>query len=126
MKPPSTNTPPLPMRSSRPGLDRPPTAEERRRAQRVLLRMGVKIHVAGKSSHSGHTHTVSASGAMVVLAEPLSEGTAVTIENLKTQTQIEARVVRPPTMTAEGWLVPMQFLTASPKFWNVFFPPAVN
>jgi hypothetical protein len=125
MKPP-TNTPPLPVRASRPGMDRPPTAEERRRAQRVLLRMAVTIHVAGKPSCSGHTHTVSASGAMVVLVEPLSEGTAVTIENRKTQTQIEARVVRPPTMTGEGWLVPMQFLTPAPKFWNVFFPPAVN
>jgi hypothetical protein len=125
MKPLSDAPPTASGRSLRPGMDRPPTAEERRRAQRVLLRMAVVMHVADKA-YSGHTHTVSASGAMIVLSEPLKEGTAVTIENLKTQAQVEARVVRPPNMTGEGWLVPVQFSTASPRFWNVFFPPAVN
>src|SRR6202167_5663162 len=45
---PLTNTKPLPAPSARPALNRPPTAEERRRAQRVLLRIAVVIHVDRK------------------------------------------------------------------------------
>lgn len=84
------------------------------------------VHVAGKPGIPGYTHTVSASGAMIVMREALAEGTKVTIENLKTQTQVEAKVVRPPQTTNEGSLVPVEFSTPSPTFWNVFFPPAIN
>jgi hypothetical protein len=74
----------------------------------------------------GHTHTVSASGAMLVLREPIPENTKVTVENPKTQSKVEARVVRPPQVTHEGALVPVEFTTPSPNFWGVFFPPNVN
>jgi hypothetical protein len=124
MKPLTTTK--LPAPSARPALNRPPTAEERRRAQRVMLRISVMIHVAGKPPSPGYTHTVSASGAMVVMREPLAEGTKITIENLKTQTKVEAKVARPPQTTTEGSLVPVEFSTPSPRFWNVFFPPAIN
>jgi PilZ domain len=124
MKPLTTTK--LPPPSARPALNRAPTAEERRRAQRVLLRISVTVHVAGKPPMNGHTHTVSASGAMIVLLEPLAEGTKVTIENLKTQTKVEAKVARPPQTTTEGSLVPVEFSAPSPTFWNVFFPPAIN
>jgi hypothetical protein len=88
--------------------------------------MSVVVHVTGKPPLHGHTHTVSASGAMVLIPEPLTEGTKVTIENPKTQNKVEAKVVRPPQITAEGSLVPVQFSTPSPTFWNVFFPPSIN
>lgn len=107
-------------------MDRPVTAEERRRAQRVLLKMAVVVHVNGKPPLQGQTHTVSASGALVVIPEPLTEGTKVTIENPKTQAKVEAKVVRPPQITAEGSLVPVEFATPSPTFWNIFFPPKIN
>lgn len=110
----------------RPALSRPPTAEERRRAQRALLRISVIVHVNGKQPLTGHTHTVSASGAMILIPEPLVEGMKVTIENVVTRAKVEARVVRPPQTTTEGSLVPVEFATPSPTFWNVFFPPAIN
>jgi hypothetical protein len=106
---------------------RPPTAEERRRAQRVLLRIRVVVQVAGKANTlDGHTHTVSASGGMLILPEGLPEGTIITIENPKAQSKVEARVVRPPQMSHEGSLVPVEFTAPSPNFWGIFFPPAVN
>jgi PilZ domain len=106
---------------------RSPTAEERRRAQRVLLRIKVVVQVVGKAnSCEGHTHTVSASGAMLVIPEPLAEGTEVIVQNPKTQNTVEARVVRPPQTTHEGSLVPVEFTSPSPNFWGIFFPPAVN
>jgi hypothetical protein len=110
----------------RPSMQRQPTAEERRRAQRVLLRMPVTVQVAGKAAMSGVTHTVSQNGAMIIVPEPLAEGAKVLLENPKTQKTVEARVVRPPQINSEGSLVPVEFLSASPHFWNVFFPPALN
>jgi hypothetical protein len=56
----------------------------------------------------------------------LAEGTKVTVENIKTQNKVEAKVVRPPQTTGEGSLVPVEFSTPSPTFWNVFFPPSIN
>jgi hypothetical protein len=110
----------------RPRTTRPPTAEERRRAQRVLLRMPVTVHVQGKPSLEGFTHTVSQNGAMLVVPEPLAEGAKISLENPKTHNTVEARVVRPPQITSDGCLFPVEFLTASPQFWNVFFPPSIN
>jgi hypothetical protein len=107
----------------RPALLRERTAEERRRAQRVLLRMAVVVHVQGKQPLNGFTHTVSANGAMVILPEGLPVGTKLTIENTKTQQRIEAHVARPPQMNQEGSLVPVEFDGPSPRFWGVFFPP---
>ena len=125
---PLTNAKPTtaPTPSVRPALNRPPTAEERRRAQRVLLRIAVTVHVAGKQPITGNTHTVSASGAMIILPEALPEGTKLTIENSKTGNKVEAKVARAPQVTGEGSLVPVEFSTPSPVFWNVFFPPSVN
>jgi PilZ domain len=106
---------------------RPPTAEERRRAQRVLLRIRVIVQVEGKASTiEGFTHTVSASGGMLILPEGLSEGTKLTIENPKTASKIEARVPRPPQMSHEGSQVAVEFTSPAPNFWGIFFPPAIN
>lgn len=105
---------------------RPPTAEERRRAQRVLLKIRVIVHLEGKPPIEGSTHTVSASGAMLVLPQGLSEGTKLTVENPKAQAKVEARVVRPPQMSHEGSQVPIEFMSPSPNFWGIFFPPVIN
>jgi hypothetical protein len=106
---------------------RPQTNEERRRAQRVLLKMPVLVHLPGKANPlHGFTHTVSASGAMIILPEGLSQGTKLSIENPKTQKKVEAHVVRPPQMNAEGSLIPIEFIAPSPQFWNIFFPPVSN
>jgi PilZ domain len=118
--------PAVPHPSQRPAVTRQPTAEERRRSQRVLVRMPVIIHLAGKPPLPGNTHTVSAGGAMVILKEGIGEGTKVTVENPATKEKVEAKVVRPPQMNQEGSLVPVEFVTPKPTFWNIFFPPSTN
>ena len=111
----------------RPPTTRQPTAEERRRAQRVLLRMPVVVHLKDKPEPvSGFTHTVSATGAMIVVPEGFPAGTKFTIENPKTQERVEVNVVRPSQLNQDGSLVPVDFLTPAPKFWNIIFPPNVN
>jgi hypothetical protein len=124
-----TSTPHKPAHTGavRPGLTRPLTAEERRRAQRVLLRITVKIHLGGKDQPlEATTHTVSANGAMIIAPEPLAQGTKFMLENPKTQKTVEVHVVRPPQFSSEGALIPVEFLSQSPNFWNIFFPPVIN
>jgi hypothetical protein len=126
VKPPTTTRQYAP-NSPKPGLTRPLTSEERRRAQRVLLRVPVRIKVVGKAQAvEGSTHTVSATGALIVLAEALVQGTKITIENITTQKKVEAHVPRPPQYSPEGSLVPIEFSSSAPNFWNVFFPPVIN
>ena len=111
----------------RPALTRQPTAEERRRAQRVLVRMKVRVHLPGKPEPIvGYTHTVSAKGAMIILPEGLPSGTKFTLENPSTQQRVEVSVVRPSQLNQEGSLVPVEFLAPAPNFWNIFFPPNLN
>ena len=112
---------------TRPALTRQPTAEERRRAQRVLLKMPVIVHIANNpKAIDGFTHTVSASGAMIIVREGIPQGTKFILENPKTQQRVEVNVVRPPQMNQEGSLVPVEFLSPAPLFWNIVFPPTVN
>lgn len=111
----------------RPALTRQPTAEERRRAQRVLLKMPVLAHLAkNPKAIEGFTHTVSATGAMVILPEGLAQGTKFILENPRTQQKVEVNVVRSPQMNQEGSLIPVEFVTPAPQFWGIFFPPNVN
>jgi hypothetical protein len=85
------------------------------------------VQVVGKANTlEGYTHTVSAGGAMLIIPEPLPDGTLVIIENPKAGSKIEARVVRPPQMSHDGSLVPVEFTSPSPNFWGIFFPPSVN
>lgn len=127
MKPPVTHHRATPVTSVKPGLTRPLTSEERRRAQRVLLRVPVRLTVAGKKvPMEGATHTVSATGALILLPEALQQGTKLTIENATTQKKVDAHVARPPQFSPDGSLVAIEFSSPSPNFWNVFFPPVLN
>jgi len=111
----------------KPGLTRPLTSEERRRAQRVLLRIAVRVQVTGKTQiMEGFTHTVSANGALIIIPEALAQGTKITVENVKTGKSIEATVARPPQFSPDGSMIPVEFGSVSPNFWNIFFPPVVN
>src|SRR6266852_5218418 len=115
------------MNTPRPALTRQPAAEVRRRAQRVLLKMRVLVHLVNKpEAMEGHTHTVSASGGMIILPEGFAQGTKFILENPKTQQRVEVTVVRSPQMNQEGSLVPVEFVSPAPLFWNIFFPPTVK
>jgi hypothetical protein len=110
--------------AARPAMARVPSPEERRRAQRVLLRMPVLLHIAGRATPlSAETHTVSQNGAMILAAEQIAEGTKLAIVNPRTEKRIDVRVVRAAQLAQGGLLIPVEFSTASPNFWGIFFPP---
>jgi hypothetical protein len=112
---------------TRPALTRLPTAEERRRAQRVLLRMPVLLHIPNQPKPvPAETHTVSQTGAMLLVAEGFPAGAKFTIEHPQTEARIEVRILRTAQLSQGGSLQPVEFLTPSPNFWGVFFPSALN
>ena len=115
------------MNSPKPGLTRVPTAEERRRAQRVLLRMPVALHLANRPKpFEAETHTVSQNGAMLIVSESLPEGTRFSLENPRSEKRVDARVTRAAQAGPGGLLMPVEFTTPSPTFWGIFFPPVAT
>lgn len=112
---------------TRPAVTRPPTAEERRRAQRVLLRMQVLLHIPNQADPvKAETHTVSQTGAMLLVRDGYPVGTKLTLEHPPTKNRVEIRIVRAAQLSQGGSLQPVEFLTPAPNFWGVFFPPALN
>ena len=98
--------------------------EERRRSQRVMLRVPVTLHVSGleKPLHA-MTLVVNNHGALVLVGEAIPAATPLTIQNEQTSHRATAHVVRAAQITAEGALVPVEFEEEQPGFWSVYFPP---
>jgi len=101
--------------------------QDRRRTQRVLLRVRASIHVAVQ----GHLATIDAAtlsvnphGAVVVMSESLPADTQVVLEHSGTRERIACKVARPPRQMAEGYHVPLEFDSPAPGFWKIDFPPS--
>ncbi len=100
--------------------------EERRRSQRVIIRVPVTLVVTenGQSVRiSAHTVAVNIHGAMVVCPRTLDAETKLEVVNGRTDQSIESRVTRSPRESAEGYLIPLEFTSPSPNFWQISFPP---
>jgi hypothetical protein len=102
------------------------TGEERRRSQRVILRVPVilRITVAGKIvTVPAHTVSVNDHGAMLLCKRSFDAQIVVEMENDRTNEKIQCRVTRTPMENAEGYLVPVEFSKPAPQFWRISFPP---
>jgi hypothetical protein len=99
----------------------------RRRSLRVLL--SVPILVSGKASDNkefteeARTLVVNAHGALISLEARLTPNQQITIANKATRQTLECRVVH--VGNAQGGKVQLgvEFLKASPTFWQIDFPP---
>lgn len=102
------------------------TGEERRRSQRVIVRVPVilKIVVAGKPVRTNAvTVSVNDHGAMVQCVRTFPGESSVEVENDRTGEKIQCRVTRAPIENTEGYLIPLEFSAPSPTFWRISFPP---
>jgi PilZ domain len=100
--------------------------EERRRSQRVLLRVRVNIHVAlqGKpTTFDTFTLSVNNHGAMIILKQSLPPETRLVLEHAGTKERIACKVVRPSREIPEGFQIPIEFDYPAPNFWGIAFPP---
>ncbi|HXZ12401.1 MAG TPA: hypothetical protein VEG64_08405 [Candidatus Sulfotelmatobacter sp.] len=106
---------------------RPGTGEERRRSQRVLLRVRAHVHVAiqGKnSSFDVTTLSVNPHGALILLERNLPAETRLVLEHGITRDRVTCKVSRAPREMPEGYHVPLEFDSPAPEFWRIAFPPA--
>jgi hypothetical protein len=113
-----------------PGLGkvtRPLALEEKRRSQRVMLRVRANIHVAlhGKqSSFEVTTLSVNDHGAIVVVERNLPLGTTLVLEHAGTKECVACKVVRSAREMPDGFHLPIEFDSPAPSFWKIAFPPS--
>ena len=102
-------------------------SQDRKRGQRVLLRIRASIHVAVQGNLTtidAATLSVTSNGAVVVMQHSIPAETRLVLEHNGTKECVGCRVARPPRETPEGFHVPLEFDVPAPGFWKIDFPPA--
>jgi hypothetical protein len=100
--------------------------DERRRGQRVFLRVRATIHVAlqGKqAAFDAMTVSVNHNGALLVLKQSLPITTRLVLEHAGTKERVPCKVIRSAQSMPEGFHTPVEFESPSPNFWHIAFPP---
>lgn len=104
-----------------------PPMSERRRAERVMIRIPVKVYGIGKDgqhiNESAETAVVSRHGALLRLSTPLKNATPLEVMNNFTQKIEKFRVVWVSDKPKEGKFdVGIEFVAPPEEFWGVRFP----
>ncbi len=100
---------------------------ERRRSRRLLL--DVPLVIRGESPENKpfreetFTISVSATGALVVLAAAVVLGQRLVLVNLETRAEREGRVARLGSPYGGLAQVAVEFVDPAPEFWAVALPP---
>jgi hypothetical protein len=100
--------------------------EERRRSQRVMIRVPVTLQmsVAGqKAALEGVTVSVNDHGALVQCSKTIAAGAKVELHNMRTGQKQACRVTRAAVESQQSYLIPVEFLSLAPGFWGISFPP---
>ena len=100
--------------------------DERRRSQRVIIRVPVTVLATENGQPvkiSAHTVALNIHGAMLVCPRSLDADTNLEVVNGRTDEKIGSRVTRSPRESSEGYLIPVEFTSPSPNFWQISFPP---
>jgi hypothetical protein len=100
--------------------------EDRRRSQRVLLRVRANLHVAlnGKpTTFETVTLSVNNHGAMIILKQGLPQDTRFVLEHSGTKERVACKVVRASREMPDGFQIPIEFDSPAPNFWRIAFPP---
>lgn len=101
-------------------------AEERRRSQRVMLKVAVALYLQQGDSNSSiqaHTLVVNTHGAMLCVPQNLAVETHFELEHKRTRERKRVKVTRKAQSSPDGWLVPVEFEEQATDFWRVAFPP---
>ncbi len=101
--------------------------QDRRRGQRVLLRIRALIHVALQgpaTTLEANTLSVNPKGALVVINKNLPQDTRLVLEHRGTKERAACKVVRPAKEMPEGFHTALEFDPPVADFWKIAFPPA--
>jgi hypothetical protein len=100
--------------------------DERRRSQRVIIRVPVTLLATENGQPmkiAAYTVAVNIHGAMLVCPRSLDADTNLEVVNGRTDEKIGSRVTRASRESSEGYLIPVEFTSPSPNFWQITFPP---
>ena len=104
------------------------TTNDRRRSQRVLLRIPIAVIAPGPDKKMAreqtHTLVVNAHGALIILELPVRVGQVVILQNPETSEEQSCRIIRVNPAPQGKFEVGIEFLKPAPNFWRVAFPPA--
>ena len=100
----------------------------RRRSQRVIVSVAVTIRAEGGpkgASFEEETRTlvVNLHGALVLLAGKVAKGQKLHLLNRATKAEQVCRVASIGPASSGKVQVGVEFLTPSPDFWHISFPP---
>ena len=105
----------------------PNQASHRRRSQRVLMQVGVRVRgndAQGKKfEEEAITLAINAHGALVQLQARLTSGSKVLMQHKHTQEEQECHVVFLGPVRSEKADIGLEFSVPCPTFWRVAFPP---
>jgi hypothetical protein len=99
----------------------------RRRSQRVLMQVAVRIRgedPQGKSiEEETETLAINAHGALVLLKARLTSGSKVLLQHKRTQEEQECHVAFLGPVRSGKAEIGLEFSSPRPSFWRVAFPP---
>jgi hypothetical protein len=99
----------------------------RRRSQRVLMQVGVRLR--GKDAQGNdfeeftETLAINAHGALVLLKARVTSGAVVQMKHNKTEEEQECHVAFLGPVRSSKAEIGLEFSTPRPTFWRVAFPP---
>src|SRR6266446_1458479 len=102
-------------------------AGARRRSQRVLMQVSVRVHgIDGQGKpfdEEADTLAINAHGALVLLQARLTSGSLLTLRNNTTKEEQECHVVFLGPVRGNKAEIGLEFSARRPQFWRVAFPP---
>ena len=102
-------------------------AGARRRSQRVLMQVGIRVRgkdAQGKDfEEMTETLAINAHGALVLLNTRVISGAVIRMRHNKTEEEQECQVVFLGPVRSGKAEIGVEFSTPSPNFWRVAFPP---
>ena len=105
----------------------PSNAVARRRSQRVLMQVSVRLHgidTQGKPfDEEADTLAINAHGALVLVQARVTSGSLLTLRNNTTREEQECSVVFLGPVRGNKAEIGLEFSTGRPQFWRVAFPP---
>jgi len=100
----------------------------RRRSQRVLLRMPIMVIAIGPDkqplSEQSFTAVVSAHGGLIYLVMKVKVGQSLILRNIESREEQSCRVAYINDERDGKCEVGVEFTTPSSNFWHVAFPPS--
>jgi hypothetical protein len=108
-------------------VNTPSSSGARRRSQRVLMQVAVRIRGTDAQGQNFEENTetlaINAHGALVLLGARLTSGSKVQMKHNKTEEEQECHVAFLGPVRSGRAEVGLEFSAPRPAFWRVAFPP---